>query len=290
MRKICLILITVFSVHSTFSQDIIVTQNNDTIHCKITKQKKDVIYFVFKNGDSYQSTLLDMDEVQSFQKDFNTKRIPKDSLPGHIKASGFRLAVNGGFSYDPAKIDPSVPVFLREYNDELRSGYHLETSAVYFFDRTIGVGIKYNLFKSKNTMNNVDFTAPDGTILNGTLENDITTSFVGLVLATRFMGKKSNNAVFINSAFGYLSYKDNQLLVDPFTFTGSTLGSSLDVGYDYELSDGFFIGAQVGITGGRIKKLEMESTSGVQTVELSDNERPWGSARIDFSVGFRYQL
>ncbi|MCL6268003.1 hypothetical protein [Flagellimonas myxillae] len=291
MNKFYLALATLFFCQAVLSQDIIVTQDNDTIQALIIKQKKEEIYFVFKNKGRYQSSMLPMSEVKSFQKDFNPKiRIPKDSLPGYIPASGFRLAINGGYSYDPARISPSIPTFLRDYNNKLRSGYHIETSAIYFFDRTFGIGIKYNLFKSKNSMDNINFTDIDGMEINGTLENDITTSFVGLVLATRIMGKKSNNAVFINSAFGYLSYRDDQLRVDPFMFTGNTLGSSVDVGYDYEISEDFFVGAQVGITGGRLKKVEMESASGVETVELSDNERPWGSARIDFSVGVRFQL
>lgn len=292
MKTTLTMFVLAFAVlQSIQAQDLIVTKKNDSISCKIMKLKKDNIYFVFKNNDIYQSTLLPEAEVASYSYDFfENDPIPKDSLPGFVEQTGFRLAFNGGYSYDPAKISNSTPVFLEEFTKQLRSGYHIEGSAIYFFDRIFGIGLKYNLFKTKNTLNNVIFTNTDGSEIIGTLENDISVSFVGLVLATRLLGKKSNNAVLINSAIGYLSYQDDQLLAIPIKSTGNALGINTNVGYDYELSDNFFVGVQVGITSGRIKELDIESSSGTETVELPDDERPWGSARIDFSFGVRYHL
>lgn len=273
------------------AQDLIVTKSNDSIPCKITKVKKDNIYFVFRNNGEYQSTLIPLKDVESYKYDFYSEnRIPKESLPGYDPYTGFRFALSGGYSYDPGRLNSAIDPSLEGFYDNLKSGYHLETSVIYFVDRTFGFGVKYSLFKTSNSLDNVNFIDSIGNVVTGTLASDISVSFIGGVFATRFMGKKAKNAFFINLGLGYLSYKDNQILVDPFEFTGSAFGSVLEIGYDFAVSEDLAIGIQIGATAGRIRKLDVKSESVSETVELSDDERPGGSGRIDFSVGLRYNL
>jgi hypothetical protein len=274
-----------------FSQDLIVTKSNDSIHCKITKLKKDNVYFVYENDGQYQSTLIPLSEVGFYQHNFYAeKKIPKDSMPGFESSPKIRLALNGGFSYDPKKFDNSSLSGLENYYKELRSGYHIEGDFTYFFDKYIGVGVKYSLFKSSNSMDNVNFEYQNGDEATGTLADDISITFIGPQFSSRFLNKSQKNALILNSAIGYLAYKNNQLLVDPITVKGNALGFVFEIGYDIGITENLAFGVQIGATSGNIKKLKIENGPITEEIKLSGNERLQASARLDFSLGLRYIL
>ena len=288
MKNLLIAFLALFISSSLCAQDVIVTTSDQTISCKITKLEKDYIQFVYLKDGVYESTLIQRSEVKSFKQGFDpTIKIPKDSLPGYIDASGIRLAISGGLSYDPGRIEGVTP---ENFYKDLRSGYHIEIGGIYFFDRTIGVGLKYNLFKSSNSFDNVSFDNPDGEQVTGRLENKITASFIGATLATRFLGKNTKTAFFINSSFGLLHFKNEQVLVDNYEVNAKTFGTSVDLGYDVQVAKQFYLGLQLGITGGRIKKFDFESPDGTETVELPNGQRFIGNPRLDFSLGVRYTL
>lgn len=292
MKKAFSILILFyFFSQGIICQDLIVTKSNDSIHCKITKLKKDNLYFVFENEGQYQSTLIPLSEINSYKYDFfEEKKIPKDSMPGFDDSPKIRLALNGGVSYDPKKFKNSSISGFDDYYNELRSGYHIEGDFIYFFDKYIGLGIKYSLFKSTNSMDNVVFEEQNGNEITGTLGDDISISFIGPQFSSRFLNKTKKNALFLHSAIGYLAYKNNQLLVDPITVKGNTVGFVFEIGYDIGITDNLAFGVQIGATSGNIKKLKIVNGAITEEVELSDDERLQASARLDFSLGFRYIL
>ncbi|PRX53113.1 hypothetical protein [Flagellimonas meridianipacifica] len=291
-KKIAFVVALFLSVQITSSQDLIVTKQNDSIQCKILRVKKDIIYFVFKNKDEFQSTSIPVDDIIDYRKSFyESNQIPKESLPDYNEYAGFRFAFNGGYSYDPGRLNSNtINLGFEDFYRELRSGYHLEANITYYLSKNIGLGIKYNIFKTSNSIENVGFIDTDGSDIIGTLANDITVSFVGAVLSYRFPGKKSKNAFILNSSIGYLSYRDNQVLAIPVNVKGNNLGFSFDIGYDFLLAERLSLGIQAGATSGRIRELEITGDSGTSLVRIPDDERPSGSARLDFSIGLRYNL
>ncbi|MEP5911971.1 MAG: hypothetical protein ABJ277_00710, partial [Flavobacteriaceae bacterium] len=211
MNKIYLILVLILVFGKTAkSQDLIVTKSNDSILCKIIKLKKENIYFVFKNESEFQSTLMPLSEVNSYLQDFYTENpIPKEKLPGFVNNSKIRISVSGGYSYDPSKLDNSIPSGFKPYFNALRSGYNMEGSFIYYLDKTIGFGIKYNFMRATNSSNNAVF-GQGGNQFTGILSDKISVSFIGAVSSIRFLGKNNKTAFLLNSAFGYLLYSNDQ--------------------------------------------------------------------------------
>ncbi|WP_136466306.1 hypothetical protein [Flagellimonas onchidii] len=292
IKKIPVVLtFTLFLTQIVLAQDLIVTKQNDSIHCKITKLKKGYIHFVFQKDNEYLSTLIPVAETASYQYNFDKNNpIPKDSLPWVVDYPKLRIAVSGGFSYDPSKFTNSITNDFSDYYNELRSGYHLESSISHFLDEKVGLGIKYSFFKTTNSLNGVVFVDRNGNNLTGTLADNISVSFVGPQFLLRLTNRTGKNAFLINSAIGYLSYKNNQLLVDPVKLSGSTVGFVSEIGYDIGIAENLALGVQVGLTASNIRKITIESGSITEKVKLPKNERPQGSGRIDFSLGLRYNL
>ena len=143
-----LIIILSNAIHA---QDLIVTKENDSLNCKITKIKTDNIYFTFMHKDEIRSTLLPINQVKFHQYNFyKTSVVPADKVIDTQKYNHFRIAVNGGWSYRVAKIAGNNDPEIQKYQKDLKSGYNLGIDATYFISEPIGIGFKYNNFKSKN--------------------------------------------------------------------------------------------------------------------------------------------
>lgn len=52
------------------AQDLIVTTDGDSIHCKITKTTKEYVHFTFKHNDQIRNTLLSVDQIAAKEKDY----------------------------------------------------------------------------------------------------------------------------------------------------------------------------------------------------------------------------
>ena len=70
MKNIFIITLLIVLVNSLYSQDLVVTKKGDSINCKITKVKKDHIYFTFKHKDEVRNTLLPLTDVKIHQFDY----------------------------------------------------------------------------------------------------------------------------------------------------------------------------------------------------------------------------
>ena len=148
-----LIIILSNAIHA---QDLIVTKENDSLNCKITKIKTDNIYFTFMHKDEIRSTLLPINQVKFHQYNFyKTSVVPADKVIDTQKYNHFRIAVNGGWSYRVAKIAGNNDPEIQKYQKDLKSGYNLGIDATYFISEPIGIGFKYNNFKSKNEIDNI---------------------------------------------------------------------------------------------------------------------------------------
>ncbi len=273
------------------AQDLIVTKSNDSISCKITKVKKDNIYFVFKNNEEYQSTLMALSKVESYIYNFEKgNEVPIQAIPGYEEFSKLRITFNGGYSYQTGKISGEVSSELREYVRELRNGYHLGGDLTYFFSEFFGIGAQYKLFRAETDFTNVVFfEAINNGPVNRVLRDDITISFIAAMFSTRFYNKKKNSAFFLNSSIGYMNYKNETVVDIPFQLKGNTIGFASDIGYDISVSNNLSIGLQASVLFGRLKEVERNDGNSSTTLSINQDEGG-GLGRLDFSVGLRYNL
>jgi hypothetical protein len=288
MRKLLILAVLIFVSNSIFSQDLIVTNEGDSINCKITKVKTDNIYFTFKHRDEIRSTLLPVSSIKTHQIDyFQTSEVPKDKVVGYENYQHFRIALNGGFSYQTAKVAESVPSDFKDYISELKSGYHFGGDLTYYFTEPLGFGFKYYLFKSSNSLDNIYLEDTDGNRTYGKMSDDLTISFIGPTFSTRLLSHDKKNAFLMNLSLGYMGYTNDKVIIDEYKMTGSTMGFLFDIGYDVGLSENLSLGFQISFLIGTLFEYDWNDGSTTETIDLEEGEYE-SLNRIDFSIGLRF--
>lgn len=288
MRKLLIVAVLIFVSNSIFSQDLIVTNDGDSINCKITKVKTDNIYFTFKHKDEIRSTLLSVSNIKTHQFDYyQTSEVPKDKVVGYENYQHFRIAINGGYSYQTAKIAESVPSDFKNYISELKSGYHFGGELTYYFTEPLGFGLKYYLFKSSNSLDNIYLEDTDGNRTYGKMSDDLTISFIGPSFSTRLLSHDKKNAFLMNLSLGYMGYSNDKVIIDKYKMTGSTMGLSFDIGYDIGLSENLSLGFQISYLTGTLFEYDWNDGIKTETIKLEKGEYE-SLNRIDFSVGLRF--
>lgn len=288
MKKLFILALLILATNSIYSQDLIVTTDGDSINCKITKVKTDNIYFTFKHKDEIRSTLLPINKIKIHQFDyFQTSEMPKDKVVGYANYQHFRIAINGGYSYQTAKVAESVPSDFKNYIKELKSGYHFGGDLTYYFSEPLGFGFKYYLFKSSNSLDNIYLEDIDGNRTYGKMSDDLTISFIGPTFSTRLLNHDKSNAFLMNLSLGYMGYSNDKVIIDNYKMTGSTMGLSFDIGYEIGLSENLSLGFQVSFLTGTLFEYDWNDGTKTETIKLEKGEYE-SLNRIDFSIGLRF--
>ena len=277
------------ATYDIVAQDLVVTSKNDSINAKITKIKKGMLHFNFVKDGEVRKTLLPLAEVKVQQKDFFLKsEVPADYKPKNsYTGPKYRIALNGGLSYQTAKTSSSVPDALRDHAKQLKSGYNWGADIHFLTSEYFGFGLKYNTFYSSNVENNVNLTLPDNTVLYGIKDVNYI-HFIGPSVLFKIVSSNGKNAWVSSASIGYMGYKQEQQIGNRnFTYTAATLGGNLDFGYDIYLSKKLSLGLMVSFVAGSLGEVDLEENGISQTIELDEREN---LSRIDFSAGLRWAL
>ncbi|TAJ05793.1 hypothetical protein DMA11_23060 [Marinilabiliaceae bacterium JC017] len=288
MRKSFIIFIISFLCLTGKAQDLIVTSEGDSINCKITKTKGDMVYFTFKHVDEYRSTLLPLSKIQDQKYAYyQESEVPANEIVGRKVIKPWRVAFNLGYGHNIAKVSDNVPDGLEDYVKGLKSGFQFGGDVTYYFSDAIGVGGKYLMFKSSNEMNNIVVTDDFGKQKYGDISDEVKVTFIGPTFSTRYLNAAKTNAFITGISLGYMGYRDDKVFIDKYKLTGSTLGLAFDLGYDFSLSEKVSLGFQASYIAGNLSRYEVSNGSTTETVDLEKDEYE-SLHRLDFSIGIRF--
>lgn len=206
-----------------------------------------------------------------------------------ITVQRFRIGVQGGFSRLLAKTSDAVPAVLKDYVSELKSGYHYSADVTYYLKPTWGLGVRFSQFKSSNSasMGGVDQM---GNLVVVGMEDNITHTFIGPSVSSRYVSANTKHAFLFGIALGYLGYNNNAAFDgQTVKMTSGTFGSSIDAGYDFNLTKSIALGAQLSMTGGTLSKMN-STIDGRQTTQTFDKDQRESLTRLDFSLGARFNF
>ncbi len=290
MKNLLLFILICAFNNQSFAQDLIVTNDGDSIHCKITKIKGGNIYFAFRYENENRKTLLPKSKVSDYTKNFfKTSEVESAKEKANEDFRRFRFAVNSGFSYQTAKINEDIPDDFKSYIKNLKSGFHIGGKLSYFFNEVYGFGLKYTLFKTSNSIDNIYLEDTNGIRTYGQMSDNILINFIGPVFSTRIFNRSNRNAFIADISVGYAHYQNNKILIDKFQITGGTIALGIDLGYDVSLSHQLKLGFQVGLLSGSLSKYHLNNGRRVQLIKLEKGEYE-SLNRLDFSLGLRFEL
>jgi hypothetical protein len=296
MIRIFLVIIYLFlGITIVNSQDLIVTENGDSLNCKITEIKKDYIHFIYKYESEVRSTLLPVWKINYYKQGFYpnseiANTVVKGEKNKMVYSGNYqkvRLSFNGGYSHLVAKISEGIPPDFKDYYKELRSGTHLGAGVGIFISESIGFGARYSHFKTKNEIRGIyavnNYT---GQVITGNLKDDITINYIGPAIYSRFYSRNKMSCFLANFSIGYLGYKDNAEIIEKFLVESSTIGVELDLEADFMIDKNIALGFGFGYVGGSLTKYD-QTIGGKKTTIKLDPETPENISRIDLSVGLR---
>lgn len=283
MKKIFLLLCLCVSVFAAKSQDLIVTNEGDSISCKITRISDEFIHFsVF---DSNSGVLLMRSRLPRSSVSFFEQRTKEDELlvskedPDlsglainyeQIDPPSFRLAINGGFTYQFGGYDGAP----QSYKDQVQTLWNLESELHYFPIENVGIGAKYNYIF---TPAEEDFFTNSGILR---LRDELI-RFQFLAFSVSYRNLLSDEQIIYYSfSAGRVDYRTDLTLNGADVYElGNTLGVSFGLKYDFLLSDnvGVGVGAEVLLA----KLEEIERGGGTIPVDFD-------ISRIDLTVGLRF--
>ena len=270
MRKLFFVFLFIcFVCKDSYAQDLIVTKVGDSLACRIIKQTEEYVHFSYTKYNYNSVRQLMMSRVQSIIPGFYHKRdslraagkhVLVDSLPiqsdtlifaeqpgakvtatdtsitlivGDVVPaviSKWQFGINAGYAYRLFKPRIKATPYQLKYIDEIKSGYSFGFDVYYFHWKHVGVGFKYDIYKSRGVR---DFRTKD----------DITIQFLGLSVAHRAF--LLNDRTSLISAFwlGYQPYRNKAMFVGQnYTLNANTMGWGVSVGVDQKISPKLAIG------------------------------------------------
>lgn len=288
MKRLSLIIVIISYYSMVYAQDLIVTQQGDSINCRITKIESEFIHFTYNHSGEIRNTLLRDTQVLHLEYGyFEESEVPPEETSLSKRTDRFRLAAHGGFSYMMARVADNVPSDFKDYIRQLKTGYHFGADATYFVSESYGLGLKYCLFKSKNSIDNIYAVGPNGQTRYGKMSDDLSISFFGPSLVNRSSNNDKSRTFIAGFAIGYMGYLDKKVIIDSYTLTGATMGLSFEGGYDIKLKGNSGIGFQISYISGLLSEFIIDNGITKETMKFPKGEFE-SLHRIDFSIGYRF--
>ncbi len=126
----------------------------------------------------------------------------------------------------------------------------------------------------------------------GKMKERTTISFTGPMLTFTSMRRPMLGFLSMSVGLGYLKYTDEITILNDIkqkaTQYGSTLGTCVDVGYYFPLSENFFLGAQASLIQGALYSVKQTDFKGYTQTVRYDKSDYENITHLDLSVGLRY--
>lgn len=263
-----------------FSQDLIVTNDNDSIRCKLKGVSGNYMLYDSTSQDGTFASKISLGQMKSFRYGYYRESKGKVPYSGSKEmVSRFRIGINGGFSYRTAPVgDDIYSPSLKKYMESLRWGYNYGVDCAYFFIDYFGIGFRASQFNTGKKETE-----------SGTIQDNIKISLIGPELCTRLVSKNHRNSLLAVVTMGYSSYHDDAYYNTPVTFKGGTFGLGMDLGYDIGFSRNWALGFQVSAMLASLMSMDVIQGGDKQHIEFKNGSYE-SLARIDLSAGLRYRF
>ncbi len=287
MKKLIIIILLIIVMLPGIAQDLIVTNEADSINCKITKIEDENIYFTFKYENEFRNTLIPKSKVKTYKTNYYKVAIPETKLLNYSRYPKLRISADAGLTFLTAKVSDEIPSDLSSHYEGLKSGQQFSGDLIYYFSEYTGIGFRFSQFSTKNTTDNVYIIYEDGSTKSGKLIDDIHVNYYSLIYSYRFFSQNNPASTLLNFTLGYQEYINNATIVDEYNIKGETLGLGMEIGFDINMSKNVLLGFKLGYTMGAIKEVEMSGNTGTKTITMEEGEYE-GLSRVDFSIGLRF--
>lgn len=268
--------ISLFFSFNLFGQDLIVTNQGDSLNCTITKKDKGFVYFVYRQPDNaVKRTLLPVNNIRSVQEGDYPKPPMPFFTPRLTDYSKWRFGAHGGYSYRMAKISDQIPSQYKDYIRKLKSGFVIGGDVHYFTSEVLGFGLKCNLNKYKSNL------SPD-------FKDNVSLNYIAASMLNRVALRDKKSSILFGVNLGFQSYKDVALLnMEDITIKGKSAGLGIEAGIDHKVSSTGALNFGIALNIGNIYNVTVDNGIAKTKVKL-EKENAESLSRIELVVGFKF--
>jgi len=298
---------------STKAQDRIITMNHDTIHCTIKSLNNESIRYELKNRDgSITGKFINLTQVAEYtrlvQQENNRKALKqKTSKPLNVSENLWCLGLSIGGSTMPWYFDNiQSTTAMPDYYNKLTTGFHINTSAHYMINGSLGVGAEYSFFGTNSsgsmstqynqsiflmvnekTRQYINYLGPSILFVQ---HLDVRRKFTlseTLSGGLLFMRMEDQGIYPTVDNTGYTEVTNNSLL------TGNSLSAKIGLTAEYRLNRNLSVGLGGDYLWCLLKKASFESRGPNNTSSSSKNQElsnAMNLSRIDYSLVLRFHL
>lgn len=246
---------------SVFSQDTIITNQKDTILCKITKITENEILFNLNFENKIRKMKLPKTSIFDYKVNRDTNSLANDWF-----FYKYRLAFNGGLNYRTSPYDSNISSEEKAAIEKLRKGALLGVEMLYYPLKNFGLGVKYSYMM--------------------TLEKPIYVNYLAAKADFQLTSENRKHFLHLYGSAGYMNYIEHISQDGIMKFTAGTLGISCGMGYDFLIVDRFAIGMDIAYVLGGFSSIKI--SNGIDSKIIDLKEHPEGLNRVDFSIGIRF--
>lgn len=277
------------------AQDRIITLQNDTINCKISKVNSSNIFFTIITGNVLTKGKIERERVLSYYS--GNTAVENDlgfSIP---EPSRWRLGLSGGSNYLTASSSKAETALIQQgikksdaesYYKNLKPGISGGADLHYMVTKMYGIGLIYKFYQNNSEIESF-FDPQDGAnLIFGQMNEKIYVNYAGLSFySEQFM--KANPRLKLSSYYsmGMAFYRNEAIVVNsPFLLTGKSFATNLDLGLEYFVFPRISAGINVSYFLSSLKKITLNDGNSTTVQEL-EKENYENISRLDLSVGIR---
>ena len=275
------------------SQDLIITQENDTIHCKINAITEGNIYYTIETDSKYKHGSIAEVDIIGYKKSKGgtVSKVDIKSRTSRIEDEIFkephvRLGLNVFYSRRLASLPENLSAGIEEHYKQLLHGVGFSSDFVVFINEENGVGLEYSKATYSASTDNVRIDS-SGVTLHGPAEflDDVEIKAFSPMYYHRFLTQNPRNVFIVNMGLAFVGFQQITKLDDLYAkIWGNTIGVVLGGEYSYRVDRNFALGVGLRYETGLVTTYSIDNGTSVKTYKSSDTDYAEDLQRIGLSV------
>jgi len=287
----CMVVALVMSIRGTVAQDLIVTNDGDSLNVNITRVGSGFYEWKEKRGGQVYVLRMESRDVFAVYRGYYIGDRPVQGMPMSAVSKGLprvRLGLSVGYSLLLSRVNPSVPASLRPHVEKLRHGYNVRAELAYFPWNHFGFGLDYGFYgTTARTAHASFYNHLSSAWYSGLIYDNVKSHFIGAGLQSRH---RAGGGTFLHYAItmGYVSYLNDAYAGRDLRISGSTFGMNYRLGLEFDVGSNVSLGLSFIYAFAVLSELEINDGLYSRNVQLQgDNKESLG--RLEFGVALRWQ-
>ena len=278
---------------SAKSQDLIITQENDTIQCKINAITEGNIYYTIKTDTKYKHASIAEIDVLGYNKSNGgtVSKVEIKSKVSRIEEEIFqvphvRIGLNVFYSKRLASLPENLSPGIEEHYKQLLHGVGFSSDFVVFVNEVNGIGLEYSKATYSANTDNVRIDS-SGVTLHGPAEflDDVEIVAFSPMYFHRFVTQNPRNVFIVNMGLAFVGFQQITTLDDLYAkIWGNTVGVVLGGEYSYRIDRNFSLGVGLKYETGVVTTYSVDNGTSVKTYNSADTDYAEDLQRIGLSV------